>query len=697
LSDATDKAGGGHAHCGLMIYQGDNWPEKFRNKLYTANFHGRRINSETIHRHGNSYVAHHSTDHFSSDDPWFRGVELVSGPDGGVFLLDWSDIGECHENDGIHRTSGRIFKIVHGKKSTRTIGDLNKLSNKELIELQSHKDQWFVRKSRRLLQEQFAADTKNEANAETARQLLTALQSTVDADLKLRLLWTMYSCDLLDAKLLLETTKHPDEHVRSWAVRFLTDGRISITKAVVERLIELGWTDDSRLVRLYLASGLKRLDARQALELAAALASRTDDADDRTQPHLIWYGIEPHVVTHPELTIQMLIDCEVPLLQENISRRLFSEIDSQPQFAELLMMAGISIANAASRKNILLGAEKALTGWNHATAPQAWNDFQRTVRSDGFNQANADRMKRLNLVFGDQLTIDDLYRTINDRSASHQARCNAIESVGRLKPDERLFKTLKSSIRSRELTNSVIKAMAKLSNQQIPDLLLKQFKSMDAAGHQLAVDLLSTRLTFANKLLDAIEKGRIPKHMLTASHARRLANFDDTELNEKLTKTWGLVGSTSAEQESAIEKYRETFTDEKITAADIAIGKTLFETHCASCHVMRGQGGRIGPDLTGSDRKNLHYLLENILAPSSSVADSYRASLVSMEDGRLLEGIIVSKNNRTLKLQTKDALLSIDLSDVAATKTTKRSLMPEDLLKPLSEHETASLFKYLQN
>jgi len=114
LSDSTDKAGGGHAHCGMMIYQGDNWPEEFHNKIFTANFHGRRLNSEIIKRHGNGYFAVHGPDYFETADPWFRGIELLTAPDGGVFVLDWSDIGECHERDGIHRTSGRIFKLVYG-------------------------------------------------------------------------------------------------------------------------------------------------------------------------------------------------------------------------------------------------------------------------------------------------------------------------------------------------------------------------------------------------------------------------------------------------------------------------------------------------------------------------------------------------------------------------------------------------------
>ncbi len=88
MSDGTDDAGGGHVHTGLMIYQGNNWPAEYDNALVTANFHGRRLNVDTVHREGNSYVGHHGADILKTTDPWFlfRGVEMIYGPDGGVFF-----------------------------------------------------------------------------------------------------------------------------------------------------------------------------------------------------------------------------------------------------------------------------------------------------------------------------------------------------------------------------------------------------------------------------------------------------------------------------------------------------------------------------------------------------------------------------------------------------------------------------------
>jgi hypothetical protein len=76
----ANSLGGGHAHIGMMIYQADQWPEKYRNKLFTLNMHGRRANVERLERNGSGYVGKHEPDVFLSDDPWFRGIEISTGP-----------------------------------------------------------------------------------------------------------------------------------------------------------------------------------------------------------------------------------------------------------------------------------------------------------------------------------------------------------------------------------------------------------------------------------------------------------------------------------------------------------------------------------------------------------------------------------------------------------------------------------------
>ena len=141
---AHSEAGGGHAHAGAMIYLGDNWPDEFRGHIFMCNLHGSRVNQDIPERIGSGYVAHHGKDFLMANDPWFRGLALMYGPDGGVYVSDWCDTGECHNYEHITETTGRIYKVVYGKPAAAHV-DLAKSSDEELVKLQRHKNEWYAR------------------------------------------------------------------------------------------------------------------------------------------------------------------------------------------------------------------------------------------------------------------------------------------------------------------------------------------------------------------------------------------------------------------------------------------------------------------------------------------------------------------------------------------------------------------------
>ena len=148
-----------------MIYLGDNWPAEYRGNAFLLNIHGQRLNRDMLERHGSGYVAKHAPDFAFSKDPWFRGLHAKYGPDGGVYISDWSDTGECHDDkeEQCDKTGGRIFKITYEQaisevdlRRLRSF-DLAKASDQELVNYQAFRNQWLVRHARRLLQERAAA------------------------------------------------------------------------------------------------------------------------------------------------------------------------------------------------------------------------------------------------------------------------------------------------------------------------------------------------------------------------------------------------------------------------------------------------------------------------------------------------------------------------------------------------------------
>lgn len=310
--------GGGHSHCGAMIYLGDNWPASFRSTLMMGNIHGNRLLFDRLERQGSGYTARHGDSFLMANDPWFRAVSMHYGPDGGVFVSDWNDLGECHDSDGAYRASGRLYKITYGKTKPQTKLNLAKLSDAELVKLQLHKNDWFVRHSRRLLQERAAV---GKLHARTHPALLKILNTNSDITRQLRALWTLHATGGASEALLVKLLQHRDENLRWWAVQLLCESKQAPADALPQFAV-MARTDVSPMVRLALASALQRLPLADRRPIAEALLSHAADAGDQNLPLMLWYAIEPLIPADRALASRWVAQCQIPLVRQFIVRRL---------------------------------------------------------------------------------------------------------------------------------------------------------------------------------------------------------------------------------------------------------------------------------------------------------------------------------------------------------------------------------------
>ena len=305
-----DAAGGGHAHSGTMIYLGDNWPAKYRGDVFMNNIHGRRINHDRLARKGSGYAASHAPDVMRARDPWFVGVTLAYGPDGGVYVSDFSDTGECHHTRNTQKHTGRIYKITFGKPKPWK-GDISKLSILELVKLQSHPNEWFARHARRVLHER-------QANTSV---LAKTLNSSRSVPLRLRALWSLRVTGNLDEKKLEGLLQDSSEHLRAWAIQLLCENRkpSEAARAEFERMAH---EDKSPLVRLYLASAMQRLLLKQRVPVLAHLLAHTEDKDDQNLPLMYWYATEPVVAADRVAAVKLLTACQIPKVRQFITHRM---------------------------------------------------------------------------------------------------------------------------------------------------------------------------------------------------------------------------------------------------------------------------------------------------------------------------------------------------------------------------------------
>jgi len=710
----ADSYGGGHAHIGMMIYLGDNWPAEYRGHLFTLNLHGRRANQEILERQGSGYVGHHGEDFFLAGDPWFRGMELSYGPDGGVFVLDWSDTGECHESTGVHRTSGRIYKITYGEPKPPGPVDLAKLSSSELVKLQRHRNEWFARHARLELA------SRAGAAAGTVQDLRKMFVEQDDPVVKLRALWSLNAVGAADRKFLEAQLAHPNEHVRAWAIRLLTDSwpldtvlskRPSTATATadsrawtseIKSFIRLAQTDSSGLVRLVLASTLQRLPASERVPLATALVSHKEDANDHNLPLLIWYGLIPAADSEAGAAAlaRLAGKCELPLTRKFVARRLAEDIESKPGPVNKLLQIA-SAKPESFQGDILDGMAEALTGWRKATKPGAWDRFAGTTRGKDQSLLTSaatieGRVRNLSVLFGDGRALDDVRKVALDAKAELGLRKSALQTLINSQPPD--LRELCERLLSVQFLNPIAaRGLASSDDPEVGARLVRAYRQFHLSERPQLLATLVSRPSFATALLEAVAEGRIARSDLSAFHARQIRSLNDPALTKKLAAVWGELRDSPGENQQLLARWKAQLTPTTLAHADLGQGRLAFNLACAPCHTLYGEGGKVGPDLSGAGRDNLDYLLENITDPSAVVSADFRMSVVTLKDGRVFNSLISAKTDRTLTLKTMTEVLTIERAEVDRVEESSLSLMPEGLLDALKPERARDLIGYLMH
>ena len=696
--------GGGHAHSGLSIYLGDQWPPAYRGKLLTLNFHGRRANVERLERSESGYAGRHEPDVLFAADPWFRGIDLSYGPDGGVFILDWNDTGDCHDHDGVHRSSGRIYKVTFGALAQAQAVDLSRLTEKELVALHGHANEWFVRQARRVLA---ARSARGDALDKSRIALADRFRDEAGPAAKLRALWSLFVIGGVDGQFLRGLLDHQQESIRAWAIRLLTD-ELPIDSVFSRRirpdidppgdslakLTSMARDDRSGLVRLVLASTLQRLPVARRIELARVLLCHEEDASDHNLPALIWTGLIPLADADADATAlaSLALDCRQPLVVRLIARRLGEDIDSRPAALDALLAATAG-RPAVYRSEVVGGLLDALAGIRKAKKPAGWDAFQASLDPAG-NASLAAKMRELNVLFGDGRALEDVKRLALDEKADLETRKAAIRTLIDSRPND-LRSICERLVRARYVNAEAVRGLALFDDPEIGTSLARNYRSFHPTDRPTALEVLVSRPSFARALLDQVSAGRIARSDLTAFQARQIQSLGDEALVRQLATVWGEIRVSESGRRARINQLKQKLNRVTLGKADLGRGRMVFDRVCASCHKLYGSGGEIGPDLTGSGRDNLDYLLENIVDPGATVSADFRMVVAAMRDGRTLNGQIKAETPRTVTLQTQTTAIVLERSEIESLRPSSSSLMPDGLLETVSPAETIDLIAYL--
>ncbi|MEQ8787279.1 MAG: c-type cytochrome [Pirellulaceae bacterium] len=682
----TLAAGGGHAHCGAMIYLGDNWPESYRDKIYFNNIHGNRVNCDVLERRGSGYVGRHGRDLLLANDHWHRGINLRYGPDGSVYLIDWYDKNACHRRtpEIWDRTNGRVFNVAYGEVKRGKV-DLAQLSDQELVALQTHENDWYVRMARRLLQQRAA---EGALSADVHPALWKIVRENADVARVLRGVWALHVTGGLDEKALRELLGHQDEYVRGWAIQLeMEDEKAS--PEMIEQFTAMARDDASPVVRLYLASALNRLPHENRWDLAEALLSHADDAGDHNLPLLVWYGVEPLVPTDPAKALDLGAKAKIPLVEQYILRRAATEPAGLEVVARLL-----SKTEETARQRLILDEMlHAFEGRVNIPLPENWAAAYEKLSAsqDASIRETADQVA---VLLGDKRVFPRLRAVLADDKVNLAQRRRALDILVRGR-DEHAAPVFQQLLTSPDLRGPAIRALAAHADAGTPAAILTQYAKLTDEEKRDAVATLVSRPSYALALLDAIERKSLPRTDLHAYHVGQLMRFEDDALAARIKAVWGDIRAASQDKLAKIAAHKQALTPARIKAADVSNGRRLFTKTCANCHTLFGEGGKVGPDITGSNRANLDYILENVVAPSAVLGKDYRMTVLAMSDGRVVSGLIQQETDSAVTIRTINDTLVVPKADIEERKLSELSMMPEGLLDDLPREAVRDLIGYL--
>ena len=679
----SEEVGGGHAHAGAMIYLGGLWPDRYRGQILMNNIHGERINRDLLERKGSGFVGHHGTDFMLAHDQASQILNFRYGPDGQVYMIDWYDANECHNPDVARhdRSNGRIYKVSYGKTKPVHV-DLKKLSNDQLIALQLNRNDWYVRHARRILQERGLGPDGH-------RKLETIAFGNPDPTRRLRGLWALHVTGGLTEARIRKGLADKNEYVRGWSIQLACESKHPSAE-LLHQFAVMATTDRSPVVRLYLASAAGRIPFEARWAIMAGLVSHAEDAGDHNLPLMDWYALEPLVPTDMSRALELAMQSRIPLLRGYVLRRI-AAIASR-EAIELLVRRLGKAASAEEQLTFLKSINQALRGRRRVPMPASWPEVAKRL-SAGDNAEVQNQTRRLAVTFGDRQAIDETRKLLTNRQTPVEIRKEALASLLRA-GDKALPSILRSLIADRALRRDALRGLAAYSDPAASKAILAAYRRFDPNEKRDALNTLASRPVYATALLAAIRNKTVPPTDLTADMIRQLRNLPDTAVRQQVAKLWGVVRETARDKKRLIRKYRRLIAGDG-PQPDPQLGRAVFVKTCAQCHQLFRTGGKIGPELTGSNRANLDYLLGNVLDPSAIIAKDYQPVIILTDSGRTVTGIIKQADANSLTLATADETVVVPRDEIEQMKQSTKSMMPDDLWKQLTPHQVRSLVRYV--
>jgi putative membrane-bound dehydrogenase-like protein len=690
----------------FVIYEGHGLPERYAGRLFGVNPIMRHVVVSERIPVGSTFRTKDEAFAIESADDWFRPVDIKDGPDGWLYVADWYDgqLGHtANYQGGMDRDRGRIWRI-RSKTGPAAVPDseltkgLRHASDDTLLERLRSPHRWHRQMARQLLAER-ASPALSERLWHTffltdsaPSQPVTSENAVASA--RLDLFWAAAAGGALPAARYRDFIEHHDPQIRLWTIRLLADGG-ALPSDVIPLVAERAARDPDLQVLCQIAASAKRLPAEQALPVVQQLLQRDDFATDARFPLMVWWALEQQVLPAREAVITMWTNpalWQPVLARQEILPRLMRRFAATGQRADLAVCASLlrQSPGPETTQALMRGFEEAYQGRLLANVPP---ELVAALAAAGGGSLS------LKVRQGDAKALSDALALLANEQTSPSQRSELARLFGEVSAPEAVPVLLDVFQKTNDdsLKVAVLGALPKATDERIADVLLAQFPQLTADVRVPALSVLSSRLTWSKALVAAVQRGDLRASDIPDEIVRQLTIHRDDRLAAAIKQLWGdVAGASTAEMQQQLEQALAVLSS--ADGGNPYPGKQLYNQHCAKCHTLHAQGGQIGPDLTTFKRDDVRTLLTNIINPSAEIREGFETLVAITTDGRIVQGFLVEQDPTVLVLRAADGqTVSLERAGIEELIPQKKSLMPENLLKSLSDSDLRHLFAYLRS
>lgn len=629
----------------------------------------------------------------STPDRWFRPVDCKVGPDGAIYIADWYDTRLSHVRpvDDWHKTSGRIYRVrpASGPPKLKPF-DLATAAPAQLIAYLSHPNEWFRKQ---------AANEIAWRNLQDLRPQLEEMASRKDDPHALCALWALDMLGGVDDARAASLLEHPDGYVRRWTVKIIGEKGSDWTQSAAA-LARLAKEEKNIEVRAQILASAKRLPARTALPMLWVAEGEADSSGHL--PLLAWWALESKSETERAAVFAFLKDQPAFIetaafrtaLAEKLAKR-YALAGGEENFESCSALLDLAGKDEATRNAMVTGIAAAFEG---AELPKLPGSLSKALNDYMARQGGGALI--LSLRAGKPDALKEALKVLANSKAANLERievAKALAELGRQDAVAPMVAILKDASPP-ALKRGIIQAAARFDDKRIPEAVLLGYEAKIAGDKPLreaALRVLAGRKEWAQMLMSFVNDWKVPAKHFTIDIVRQLSLYKDPEIDAAIDRHWkGLLATGPTE--AKIKEAARVKALLKAAGGDPAKGKVQFMARCAICHKLFGEGNSVGPELTGYDRGNLDFWLDNILNPSLEIREGFSNYIVKLKGGQVLTGMMDRQDASGIVLRDiAGQKTTIKQPDMESLEASPVSIMPEALIMGMSDSDLRDFFSYV--